>query len=101
MADAEQLTGWLAEHVAQAERRPALVRDELLAHCRRERVEPPAPGRVDRVVRSALRAGEEMLCSRVSTRLGDESRERIAALVGADDAEDTIAADPDIESRSE
>jgi len=39
-----------------------------------------------------------MLCSRVSTRLGDESRERIAALVGVDDAEDTIAADLDVES---
>jgi hypothetical protein len=42
VADAEQLTAWLAEHVAQAERRPALVRDELLAHCRSERIEPPA-----------------------------------------------------------
>lgn len=63
VANAEQLTGWLAEHVAQAERRPALVRDELLAHCRSERIEPPAPGRVDRVVRSGAsrRRGDALL----------------------------------------
>jgi hypothetical protein len=98
VTDAEQLTAWLAEHVAQAERRPALVRDELLARCRSERIEPPAPGRVDRVVRSALRAGEETLCSRVSARLGDKSRERITALVAVDDGEDAIATDCAVES---
>jgi hypothetical protein len=31
VADAEKLTAWLAEHVAQAERRPDQVRVELLA----------------------------------------------------------------------
>jgi hypothetical protein len=90
VADAEQVTAWLAEHVAQAERRPALVRSELLARCRSERIEPPAPGRIDRVVRSALRAGEETLSSRVASRLGDESKARIAALVAVDDAEDAV-----------
>ena len=41
VADAEQLTAWLAEHVTQIERRPERVRDELLARCRSERIEPP------------------------------------------------------------
>jgi hypothetical protein len=95
VADAEQVTAWLAEHVAQAERHPALVRSELLARCRSERIEPPAPGRIDRVVRSALRAGEETLSSRVASRLGDESKARIAALVAVDDAVDAVAAGGD------
>ena len=30
VADAEQLTAWLAEHVAENERRPERVREELL-----------------------------------------------------------------------
>ncbi|MCA1680280.1 MAG: DUF4158 domain-containing protein [Actinobacteria bacterium] len=59
VADAEQLTAWLAEHVAQRERRHDRLRDELLARCRSERVEPPAPARIDRIVRSALRVSEE------------------------------------------
>jgi hypothetical protein len=95
VADAGQLTAWLAERVAQAERRPALVRDELLARCRSERIEPPAPGRIDRVVRSALRAGEETLSSRVASRLGGESKECIAALAAVDDA---TATDDDAEN---
>jgi hypothetical protein len=35
VADADKLTEWLAANVCQAERRPELVRDELLARCRR------------------------------------------------------------------
>jgi uncharacterized protein DUF4158 len=34
VADADKLTGWLATNVCEAERRPELVRDELLARCR-------------------------------------------------------------------
>jgi hypothetical protein len=43
VAGAEQLSAWLAEHVAERERRPERVRDALLARCRGERIEPPAP----------------------------------------------------------
>jgi hypothetical protein len=42
VADAGKLTAWLAGHVTQAKRRPELVRAELLARCRDERIEPPA-----------------------------------------------------------
>jgi hypothetical protein len=44
VADAEQLRARLAEHVAERERRPERVRDALLARCRGEQIEPPAPG---------------------------------------------------------
>ena len=54
VADADKLTAWLAEHVAQAERRPERVPEELLAHCYAERIEPPTAGRVDRMVASRL-----------------------------------------------
>jgi hypothetical protein len=83
VTDAEQLTAWLAEHVAERERRPEQVRNELLVRCRSERVEPPAPARIERVVRSALRVSEEALSSRVTARLSDASRQRIAALLAA------------------
>jgi hypothetical protein len=52
VADADKLTAWLAEHVAQHERRPDRVREELLARCKAERLEPPSAGRIDRVVAS-------------------------------------------------
>ncbi|WP_331721056.1 DUF4158 domain-containing protein [Streptomyces sp. NBC_00454] len=59
VADAAKLTAHLAEHVAHKERRPEQVRVELLARCRVESIEPPTPGRCDRIVAAALRAAEE------------------------------------------
>jgi hypothetical protein len=85
VADAEQLTAWLAEHLAERERRPERVRDALLVRCRGERIEPPAPARIERIVRSALHASEEALAARVTSRLSDDARQRIAALLDAED----------------
>jgi TnpA family transposase len=90
VADADQLTGWLATNVCQAERRPELVRVELLARCRAERIEPPTGGRVERIVRSALHQGEQVLTARIVDRLPSEVADRLGALVDAqvrDDAE--------------
>ena len=61
VADADKLTDWLAANVAHAERNPDLVRAELIRRCRAERIEPPAPARVTRIVRSALHTGETFL----------------------------------------
>src|SRR6266536_6367558 len=49
VADADKLTAWLAAHVAQRERQAERVREELLAHCHAERIEPPTAGRADRM----------------------------------------------------
>jgi hypothetical protein len=65
------LTGWLVDHVTQVEHSAERVREHLLAECRRRRLEPPTIGRVDRIVRSTLSRGEDVLCARAS-RLSDE-----------------------------
>ncbi|EKX65311.1 DUF4158 domain-containing protein [Streptomyces ipomoeae] len=91
VADADKLTGWLAEHAACKERRPEQVRVELLARCRTESIEPPTPGRCDRIVSAALRVAEETLTARISGRLTVESTERIVALVVGADQEDDAA----------
>jgi hypothetical protein len=54
VADADKLTGRLVTNVTQSERGAERVRDELLARCREERIEPPTGGRVDRIVRFRL-----------------------------------------------
>ena len=53
--DAEKLAAWLTVEVCELERQHDRVREQLLVRCRAERIEPPAAGRVDRIVRSALR----------------------------------------------
>lgn len=88
VADAEKLTAWLATHVAHAERHPDRVREELLKHCRAERIEPPAPDRVTRMVRSALHTAEESWYAVISARLNDPTRARVLGLVEADAVEE-------------
>jgi Domain of unknown function (DUF4158) len=65
VADAETLTVWLVDNVTQVERIAERVREHLLAECSRRRLEPPTAGRVDRIVRSALSRGEDVLFARV------------------------------------
>jgi hypothetical protein len=77
VADQEELTGWLARAVAHAERRVDRVRDERLVEFRRLRIEPPTPGRVLRMVRSALRAAEQDWTSRITGRLDTSATSRL------------------------
>ncbi len=92
VADAEKLAGWLANGIAQQERRPDLVRAELLARCRAERIEPPAAKRLDRIVRSSLHTGEQAMIGRVVNRLAAHTRERLTALLAVDDNDDDLDA---------
>lgn len=90
VADAERLTEWLAGNVCEAERRPELVREELLVRCPSERIEPPA---ADRIVRSALHQAEQMLTARVVSRLPADTAARLRALVSVDVADDDTGED--------
>ena len=87
VAGAEKLTEWLADTVCEQTRRADQVQVELLAKCRAEQIEPPSAGRVERMVRSALRTSERTLTLRVSSRLTAETEGRLEALV-AHDADD-------------
>ena len=82
VADADKLTGWLAASVAHAERDPGRVRVELLTRMREERIEPPADGRVGRMVASALRAAEQNWFAAIPARLDAAAMGRVLALVG-------------------
>ncbi|MFB9682048.1 Tn3 family transposase [Streptosporangium vulgare] len=85
-ADADTLTGWLAVNVAHAERQPDRVREELLRQCRIERIEPPSPGQITRMVRSALHHAEQTWFARIAARLDTQTTARILALVAVSDA---------------
>ncbi|MEV4186248.1 DUF4158 domain-containing protein, partial [Streptosporangium canum] len=81
VVDAEKLTQWLAAEVAHAERHPDRVREELLRHCREERIEPPTPDRVTRMVRSALHIAEENWFAVIAARLERPVCARVLGLV--------------------
>jgi hypothetical protein len=83
--DAEMLAFWLAEHVAAVERRQERVRDELIARCRTELIEPPTPDRVTEIVRSALHQAEQALLALIAERVDPPAVARLEALIVADD----------------
>src|ERR1017187_3207388 len=86
VADADKLTAWLAAHVANAERNQDRVREELFRRCRAEQIEPPAPDRVTRIVRSAPHNAEETWFAVIASRVGAAGATgRVSALAGADD----------------
>ncbi len=69
------------DNITQAQRGVDAVRDHVLARCREEKIEPPTGGRVDRIVRSALSLGEELMFERVSSRLTGEAADRMFAFI--------------------
>lgn len=53
VGDDDKLTGWMAGEVCPVELRDQQLREALLVRYRSERVEPPTPGRIDRLLGSA------------------------------------------------
>ncbi len=87
--DQENLTAWLASNVAHAERREDRVRDRLLVQFRTERIDPPTPGRLLQMVRSALRTAEQVWMALIAERIGRACSAALLALVEpVDDDED-------------
>jgi hypothetical protein len=83
------VTVCLVEHVCQTERRAERVRERLLAYLRAERIEPPTPGQVGRVIGAALRQAERTLTLRLSSCIPDAAVARMHALVA--EASDDLA----------
>lgn len=81
VTDADRLVAWLTEHVAGVERREDRVREELLARCRAELIEPPTPDRVTEITRSALYQAEQALLKRIADRVEPVALERLEALI--------------------
>lgn len=81
VADADKLSEWLAVHMCEAERQHDRVRAELLARCRMERIEPPAQGRNDRIVRSAPRSAERELADRIAARPPSDVEAQLSVLI--------------------
>ncbi|MCA1697930.1 MAG: Tn3 family transposase, partial [Actinobacteria bacterium] len=83
VTDAEALAAWLATNIAQDERRIEHVRVLLLGHCKGERIEPPTPERVARIVDSGIHQADAMLVATVVAHLKRRHITGIEALLKA------------------
>lgn len=84
----------MAEEVAPYEYDAERLREAAYARLHALKVEPPTPGRTERLVRSALRSYDERFCENTLERLSENSVAEIDALLSEPDArEDTVVED--------
>lgn len=85
VGDEGKLAAWLAAEVCPVELRDEQLRAAVAARCRAERIEPPSPSRVVRVLGAARAEADRVFCARTVDRLdlGVVARlEALAADVG-------------------
>ena len=68
--DEERWARWLAEEICPAETSRDRLAAALRRRCRSEKVEPPAPGQVERVVASGCRQFDDAFAAVTAARLG-------------------------------
>jgi hypothetical protein len=97
VTDAAKLTEWLTDEVCRAEPREDRVRDELLARCREELLEPPGPTRIARIVGSAMRQAEQALTTHIAAGIPVSAAARIRVLRGEADTDPVDGGDGGVE----
>ncbi|MFI0487471.1 Tn3 family transposase [Actinomadura sp. 9N215] len=85
LADEDKLIFWLAADICPVETSRDRLRAALLARCRQERVEPPSPGRVERLVGAAEAMFEREFTAAVFGRLPVSAVARLRELVAVAD----------------
>jgi hypothetical protein len=79
--DAEELVGWLRREILPADHKAEHLQEAILDWCRRNRIEPPTPSRIDRIVGSALNGYEADFFAASYERLPGPCRAAMDALL--------------------
>ncbi|MFJ7494398.1 DUF4158 domain-containing protein [Streptomyces sp. NPDC097727] len=82
--DQAQLAEWLAVELCGVELSRERLAEAVVARCRKDRMEPPAPARVARLVGSAVNTFEERFCATTVGRLSAAARSRRDDLIAED-----------------
>ena len=92
-ADADELAAWLLQEVAPYEYDAERLKEASYTRLRALKIEPPTPGRVDRLVRSALRSYDERFCQVTLRRLSRNSIAEMDALLSNPDVPEDVPED--------
>ncbi|MEV6618463.1 Tn3 family transposase [Streptomyces sp. NPDC051051] len=82
--DQAQLAEWLVAELCGVELSRDRLAEAVVVRCRGDRMEPPAPGRIARLVGSAVTTFEERFCAATVDRLSAATRSRLDDLVAED-----------------
>ncbi|MFJ4429050.1 DUF4158 domain-containing protein [Streptomyces bobili] len=82
--DQAQLAEWLAVELCGVELSRERLAEAVVARCRKDRLEPPAPGQIARLVGKAVNPFEERFCATTVGRLSAATRSRLDDLIAED-----------------
>ncbi|MFD9286416.1 DUF4158 domain-containing protein [Streptomyces mirabilis] len=82
--DQAQLAEWLAVELRGVELNRDRLAEAVVARCRKDRLEPPAPGQIARLVGKAVSTFEERFCAAAVGRLSAATRSRLDYLIAED-----------------
>jgi TnpA family transposase len=91
--DGEDVASWLLAEVLPREQDTEKLREVFYERCRALKIEPPTPGRVERLVASASRRFEEHFCASVFERLPDDALLKMDALLATERVADDVEFD--------
>ena len=78
--DAEELTKWLVGVVGE-QRQEETLKTAVYQRCRERQIEPPTPGRIERIIHSAIRAADQQIYQDTLAQLSSQVQEKLAALL--------------------
>ncbi len=79
--DVETITQWLIESVLPHQRQEVALQEAIYDRCRDQRMEPPTPQRIERIIRSALRTADEQFYAETMAKLSSTTRIHLDALL--------------------
>lgn len=91
--DGEDVAGWLLAEVLPREQDARKLQEAFHWRCRALKIEPPTPGRIERLIASAAHRFEERFCSSVFGRLPEDALPKMDALL-ATGQDETATEDP-------
>ncbi len=81
LSDEEAVVEWLCQQVLTEQRQEEALIASVYTHCKAGRIEPPTPGRVRRLIHTAIHRFDERLCASILQRLSAETRTHLDALL--------------------
>src|SRR2546429_9661383 len=81
LADEEALVEWLCQEVVAEQRQEGALIASFYTRWKEQRIDPPTPDRVRRLVHTAMHRFDERLCASIMQRLSVETRTRLDALL--------------------
>ncbi len=81
LADEEAVVEWLASEVLAEQRQEEALIASFSTRCKEQRIDPPTPDRVRRLVHTAIHRFDERLCASIMQQLSLETRTQLDALL--------------------